>query len=296
MIMDRQCRSDPRSRLPHTGFCSPDVCCFCRAPPVPVSPRTHLSCTLVASCLRSQQWDAAYGVLQKMQRQGVVPLDLRPSRFTTAPGEPGEARDRVLRLLQHLRSKNDARAPPSLSSPEQRAGSPFGRGGDGVVVGGGGSSGGGSARPVSRQRGENSTGDKQRAANHSAQKRQLPSAAGEKAGTTGASGEETSLDELLATAVRPREEDFLAELKGAAKTKSWEAALRLLDGLREAGYQPRPGAYACAIRYKLRWARRGTAAPILPRKYRPTLPCLVCVLVASPLARLSAAQEAVQVE
>lgn len=55
--------------------------------------------------------------------------------------------------------------------------------------------------------------------------------------------------ELLAAGVRPREEEFLAELKGAAKTKSWEDALRLLDGLREAGYHPRPGAYACAIRY-----------------------------------------------
>lgn len=55
--------------------------------------------------------------------------------------------------------------------------------------------------------------------------------------------------ELLAAGVRPPEEAFLSELKGAASTKRWEDALRLLDGLREAGYQPRQGAYACAIRY-----------------------------------------------
>lgn len=56
------------------------------------------------------------------------------------------------------------------------------------------------------------------------------------------------MGELLAAGIRPREEAFLSELKGAASTKSWERALKLLDGLREAGYQPRPGAYACAIR------------------------------------------------
>lgn len=57
------------------------------------------------------------------------------------------------------------------------------------------------------------------------------------------------MGELLAAGIRPRQETFLHELKGAAINKSWEGALKLLDGLREAGYQPQPGAYACAIRY-----------------------------------------------
>lgn len=56
------------------------------------------------------------------------------------------------------------------------------------------------------------------------------------------------MSELLAEGIRPRQDAFLLELKGAAITKDWEGALKLLDGLREAGYRPQPGAYACAIR------------------------------------------------
>lgn len=91
------------------------------------------------------------------------------------------------------------------------------------------------------------------------------------------------MDDLLAAGVRPREEAFLSELKGAAKTKSWEDALKLLDGLFEAGYQPRPGAYACAIRYVINFCRRGMRGGCLvcPALYRPILSalffCLECV-------------------
>eukprot|EP00903_Cladosiphon_okamuranus_P006782 g6610.t1 len=258
---------------------------------------------IVASCLRSQKWDVAYGVLQKMQRQGTVPLDLRPGRFAIAPGEPGEARDRVLRLLQRLRSTEDARSPPLPSSPDQRAGGPAGREGDRGSDRG--SSDGGMADRMSRRGGGKAVEARQRVV-HSVPRRQLRSAAGEKAGTGagpsekirrirsaaagGRSGAAVSLnagslqqggdggggnvatnkaltlgkvdisasstwvaslggeETMLAAGARPREEDFLAELKGAAKTKSWEHALGLLDAFRRAGYQPRPGAYACAIR------------------------------------------------
>lgn len=246
----------------------------------------------VASCLRSHKWDVAYGVLQKMQRQGMVPLDLRPGRFTTAPGEPGEARDRVLHLLRHLTSLEGVRSPPPLSSPERRAGAPFGSGGDDGSGSGSGSSsgstsGGGVAGRVSRHRGEETAGStKLHRAQQQQQQQQLRIVGAEKAGTGaglsekngrgrsaaaaggetraaasrmagvsqqggdgGGGEEETAASELLAAGVRPREEDFLAELKAAAKTKSWEHALELLDGMREARYQPRPGAYACAIRY-----------------------------------------------
>lgn len=64
-----------------------------------------------------------------------------------------------------------------------------------------------------------------------------------------AAGGEKTVEELMAAGIRPRQDAFLSELKKAANTKSWNRALTLLDGMREAGYQPLPGAYACAIRY-----------------------------------------------
>eukprot|EP00752_Nemacystus_decipiens_P004629 g4224.t1 len=209
-----------------------------------IAPDRFTLTAIVASCLRSQKWEAAHGVLKKMQRQGMVPLDLRPSRFTTIPGEPGEARDSVLRLLQHLRSTEDDRSPPPPPPPPSTRGGPFGGDGD---VGASSSGGGIPEQRMSRQPVKKTFSNEHRVV-HSEKQQQLRSAAGEKVGTGAGAGGERTVCELLAAGVRPREEEFLAELKGAAKTKSWEAALRLLDGLREAGYQPRPGAYACAIR------------------------------------------------
>lgn len=65
--------------------------------------------------------------------------------------------------------------------------------------------------------------------------------------SSAADGDE-NVDVLLAAETPPEENVFLSELKAAANTKSWERALNLLDGMREAGYAPHPGAYACAIR------------------------------------------------
>lgn len=64
-----------------------------------------------------------------------------------------------------------------------------------------------------------------------------------------AGGEKERVDGLPLTTTRLELDVFLSELKGAANTKSWERALELLDDLHEAGYDPHPGAYACAIRY-----------------------------------------------
>lgn len=65
----------------------------------------------------------------------MMPLDLRPSRLTTAPGEAGEARDRVLRLLERLRSA-DLGSEEGLRPPDQlRNGGGSSSGGDFTVRG-----------------------------------------------------------------------------------------------------------------------------------------------------------------
>jgi len=94
-----------------------------------------------------------------MQREGIRPLDMRPSRFTTAPGEPGEERDRVLRLLQHLRS-SESLSPQGGSRPAAAAELPPSP--DGRAIGGRGASDGARSRGVSgqasRRRGQQQTG------------------------------------------------------------------------------------------------------------------------------------------
>lgn len=57
-----------------------------------------------------------------------------------------------------------------------------------------------------------------------------------------------SVEDFQAAGVRPSQHVFLSELKAAAVTKDAAGALRLLDGMRAAGYPPHQGAYACAIR------------------------------------------------
>lgn len=171
--------------------------------------------TIVASCFRDQKWDVAYGLLKKMERQGMTPLDMRTSRLTTAPGESGEARDKVLRLLQRLRSE-DTRSEDARSGLHRaKSGRQRGRG---------------NANPSLSFRSGNA-----------------PAAA-----ALAAIREQDLVDGLPVTRIRPELDTILSELKGAANTKSWERALELLDGLHEAGYDPHPGAYACAIRYGLR--------------------------------------------
>ncbi|CAM9228412.1 unnamed protein product [Pylaiella littoralis] len=109
-----------------------------------IAPDRFTLTAIVASCFRCQKWDVAHGVLQTMQRQGMRPLDMRASRLTTAPGDAGEARDRVLRLLRHLRSTEGEEgvrlASPPSALPEQRTGGPgsgSGGGDDGVSGQGG---------------------------------------------------------------------------------------------------------------------------------------------------------------
>ncbi|CAM9904722.1 unnamed protein product [Scytosiphon promiscuus] len=176
-----------------------------------IAPDRFTLTAIVASCFRGQKWDVAYGVLKKMESQGMTPLDMRTSRLTSAPGEKSEARDEALRLLQRLRSK--VTRSEDATSPSPRAGSERHRG---------------------RERASPSSVDGTGGAPAAA----TPVAGGEKDLRGGLPVERTS-PELDAT---------LSELKGAANTRSWERALELLDGLHEAGYDPHPGAYACAIR------------------------------------------------
>ncbi|CAM9617158.1 unnamed protein product [Ectocarpus fasciculatus] len=206
-----------------------------------IAPDRFTLTAIVASCLRCQKWDVAHGVLEKMELQGMRPLDLRPSRLTTAPGEAGEARDRVLRLLERLRSA-DLGSEEGLRAPDQ-------------LRKGGGSGGGEIASRGSRQRRVKSV---VQAASGKGGKGARPSENNSRGtflhvGTTAtsspaAAGGDEKVDVLLAAETPPEEKVFLSKLKAAANTKSWDRALNLLDRMREAGYAPHPGAYACAIR------------------------------------------------
>ncbi|CAM9673784.1 unnamed protein product [Ectocarpus sp. 6 AP-2014] len=206
-----------------------------------IAPDRFTLTAIVASCLRCQKWDVAHGVLEKMELQGMRPLDLRPSRLTTAPGEAGEARDRVRRLLERLRSA-DLGPEEGLPPPDQ--------------LRKGGSSGGGdfTVRDFRQRRVKSVV----RATSGKGGKGARPSENNSRGtfhhvGTTAASSPaaadgDDKVGVLLTAETPPGEKVFLSELKAAANTKSWERALNLLDGMREAGYAPHPGAYACAIR------------------------------------------------
>lgn len=193
-----------------------------------------------------------------MQRRGLRPLDVRPSRLTTSPGELFEVRDKVLRLLQHLRS----------SSPQEQGRPANGRGRDGVrdsVSSADISHEGKSvergilyddAGPALSHAGKFEA-DERRTAEHGAVvsvlNGQVASRAEKADGREGVAASfatlaEASVDELLAAGIRPGYDIFLSELKAAAKAKESARALRLLGVMREAGHRPSQGAYACAIR------------------------------------------------
>ncbi|CAM9274213.1 unnamed protein product [Ectocarpus sp. 12 AP-2014] len=206
-----------------------------------IAPDRFTLTAIVASCLRCQKWDAAHGVLEKMELQGMQPLDLRPGRLTTAPGEAGEARDGVLRLLERLRSAD--------LGPEEGL-----RPRDQLRKGGGSGGGDFTARDFRQGRvksvvkatsGEGGKGARP-SENHS---RGTFRHVGTTAASSPAAADGDDKVGVLLAAETPRgEKVFLSELKAAANTKSWQRAINLLDGMREAGHAPHPGAYACAIR------------------------------------------------
>lgn len=229
--------------------------------------------TLAASCCRCQRWDVAYRVLTEMKRLGLRPLDLRPSRLTTAPGGAGEARDKVLHLLDLLRST----APPHDNRPsgggvenigrrdqqtgaaeprgERRVARQIPPGGDGVYLsdeGGnlpneGGNLSGRGGRGDADQRAEAVSGAVASAIPYPPLTGGVDAALSPEGDDFSADCEK-SLDDLLAGGIRPGDDVFLSELKAAASAKDSVRALQLLDGMRAAGYRPHPGAYACAIR------------------------------------------------
>ena len=214
---------------------------------------------LAASCCRCQRWDAAYEVLVEMKRLGLRPLDLRPSRLTTAPGGAGGGRDKVMQLLEILRST----ASPEQTRPstggarferrDQPTGAAVPRGEQVIATR--------NPPPVGRDghlSDQRSRGDADRrtaAVRGGAASSAMPSPplTGEvdptlsSEGSTSANGGNTE-DDLLARRVGPGDDVFLSELKAAASAKDSVRALQLLDGMRAAGYRPHPGAYACAIR------------------------------------------------
>lgn len=208
-----------------------------------------------------------------MKRLGLRPLDLRPSRFTTAPGGAGEARDKVLQLLDLLQST----APPLNNRPSsggvQKVGlrdrqtgatgprgegrvsrhpPPDSSGGLLAQEGGNLSNEGGDLL----DEGGRGDADKRTAAACGSAASAIPyppltagvDAALSPEGDDASADCEKSLDDLLAAGIRPGDEVFLSELKVAASAKDSVRALQLLDGMRAAGYRPHPGAYACAIR------------------------------------------------
>lgn len=196
-----------------------------------------------------------------MQRCGLRPLDMRPSRLTTAPGEDGEARDKVLHLLECLQStpSREQPGPTNWTSAEGKLLQKQSGGGDidthrepGLVRQAGYSGSASSPGGVSRtgDADERSTVDDDTVR---VSIKGLPRGEVVASTTTGPEGsqgvdDDRALDELLAEGVRPGPGVFLSELKAAAIAKNYVRALKLLDGMRNAGYPPHQGAYACAIR------------------------------------------------
>lgn len=215
---------------------------------------------LAASCCRCQRWDVAYRVLTEMKRIGLRPLDLRPSRLTTAPGGAGEARDKVLQLLELLRSTDSPeQTRPSTGSAQfgrrdQQSGAAEPReerqaarhippsDDTGGYLSDEGGRGDANQRTAAVLGGAVSSAIPNPPLTAGVDEALSPEVAALSADC------ERSLDDLLAGEIRPGDDVFLSELKAAASAKDSVRAVQLLDGMRAAGYRPHPGAYACAIR------------------------------------------------
>lgn len=194
-----------------------------------------------------------------MKRLGLRPLDLRPSRLTTSPGAAGEARDKVLQLLDLLRSitSPDQTRPSTGDAQFERRDQPTGaavpREEQAMATR--------QAPPIGKDghlSDERCRGDADRRT--AAVRGDTVSSAMPNPPLTGgvdpvlspegvtSANDKNMGDDLRARRVRPGDDVFLSELKAAASAKDSVRALQLLDAMRAAGYRPHPGAYACAIR------------------------------------------------
>lgn len=206
--------------------------------------------TPVASCCRCQQWAVADRVLTEMQRRGLRPLDVRPSRLTAAPGEACEARDRVLRLLERLRSS----PLPQPSKPVEYGGEGETRDKPTAAACLNEHEGDGRHVPYHRDASSLDTSASAPSERTTVERQGVSSKivnvplTGELDGAISTDGEK-SLDDMLTAGIRPGPDAFLSELKAAATAKDAARSLRLLDSMRRAGHAPHPGAYACAIRW-----------------------------------------------
>ncbi|CAM9220165.1 unnamed protein product [Laminaria digitata] len=225
-----------------------------------VAPDRFTLTAIAASCCRCQRWDVAYRVLTEMKRIGLRPLDLRPSRLTTAPGGAGEARDKVLQLLELLRSTDSPeQTRPSTGSAQfgrrdQQSGAVEPReerqaarhlppsDDTGGYLSDEGGRGDANQRTAAVLGGAVSSAIPNPPLTAGVDEALSPEVDASSADC------ERSLNDLLAGEIRPGDDVFLSELKAAASAKDSVRALQLLDGMRAAGYRPQPGAYACAIR------------------------------------------------
>ncbi|CAM9649583.1 unnamed protein product, partial [Sphacelaria rigidula] len=190
--------------------------------------------SVVASCCRCREWSVAQRVLLEMQRRQLRPLQLRMTRFITAPGEEVSKRDAVLRLFEDLRTRPD------------RGGNAAGVGRIDVNRRANGEDGGGDVGTMrDGVRLRQKTGEGVRLSGGGGRgRRPVLSEEEERRARTICD----DVERLLANGVLPELDLFLSGLKAAALRKDADGALRLLESMHVAGYPPHQGAYACAMR------------------------------------------------